>query len=46
VENEFLKTTQTKDSQFFTSVEIPESTEKPKSNIVIPITAGGDGAKK
>jgi hypothetical protein len=46
VENEFLKTTQTKDSKFFTSIEIPESTEKPKSNIVIPITAGGDGAKK
>lgn len=37
VENEFLKTTQNKDSQFFTSLELPASTEKPKSNIVIPL---------
>lgn len=46
VENEFLKNTQSKDSQFFTSLELPGGTEKPKSNIVIPITAGGEGPKK
>lgn len=46
VENEFLKVTQGNESQFFATAELPQSTEKPKSNIVIPITAGGDGPKK
>ena len=37
-ENDFLKTTQSKDSKFFAAAELPASTQKPKSNIVIPLT--------